>query len=504
MKKIELLVIAVLMLCVPLVAQEKPVSHPDMMWNLKTDYSDEFNEGTLDVSKWNTDVRDWGTWSWEPSNAYVKDNALTLQMVQKEHTRKVSGADKKFYFTSGIAQISKEITYGYFETRIKASAKGQGTCPAFWLYSVGQPTPTEEGGVQYCEIDAIEIFQIANQLKRLEMNLHTRIIENGELTWKRPGQGNTELCHNSWDAPWDPRDEYHTYGVLNRPDSIFWYVDGIERGKKKNYYWHLPMHVTVSMGLRTPYEKYINGVRTVMEYPESSPEPGFPTEMYCDYVRVWEAPAQIIVDKNKYENSSFSLANGYLDFEYYFDAGSGFKVLADDWSGLTVKLVEKNEQDEIVNTVTSVDASIVNLSAGYSKVNIPLSGLTVTEELPTGHYYALIPTFKSSKGGGVDVTLTEELRDIKIVEKNVSVEDELALQNVVVYPNPATSVVFVQGVDAASYSVDLFDLNGIKHHSKDVVGLQECKIKINELPTGVYLASVRTGTAKKVLKFSKL
>ena len=247
----------------PAEAIYSPILNENNTWEMNASFSDEFNSSGIDQEKWNTDVGDWGTWSWEPENATSPDTVLALKMQQKQHTR----GGNEYYFTSGIAQIKQTITYGYFEAKIKASDKGQGTCPAFWLYSVGQPIPTEEGGVQYSEIDAIEIFQIPNQLKRLEMNLHTRIIENGELTWKRPGQGDTELCHNSWDAPWDPRDEFHTYGVWNRVDSIFWYVDGIQRGAKKNYYWHLPMHLTVSMGLRTPYEKYIDGVRTVMPYP---------------------------------------------------------------------------------------------------------------------------------------------------------------------------------------------------------------------------------------------
>ncbi|PJF33942.1 MAG: hypothetical protein CUN57_00830, partial [Phototrophicales bacterium] len=173
----------------PEVQRLSPLLDSTFNWEINEQYSDEFTGSSLDAQKWNSDVKDWGTWSWEPENATVSDSVLTITMRQKQHTRN----GKTFYFTSGIAQVREPITYGYFEARIKASAKGQGTCPAFWLYSVGQPTPTEEGGVQYSEIDAIEIFQIPNQLKRLEMNLHTRIIENGELTWKRPGQGDTEL-----------------------------------------------------------------------------------------------------------------------------------------------------------------------------------------------------------------------------------------------------------------------------------------------------------------------
>ncbi|RME11820.1 MAG: glycosyl hydrolase family protein, partial [Bacteroidetes bacterium] len=162
---------------------QTPVSHPDAVWSINPAYTDEFNAGQLDTDKWNHDPNDWGTWSWEPENAWVSDTALTLQMVQKTHMR----GGKEYYFTSGIVRNEETITYGYFEARIKASAKGQGTCPAFWLYSIGQPTPNYDGGVKYCEIDVVEIFQIPYDTQRLEMNLHTRIWQDGQLVWIRPG-----------------------------------------------------------------------------------------------------------------------------------------------------------------------------------------------------------------------------------------------------------------------------------------------------------------------------
>lgn len=480
---------------------QEPVSHPNIKWNKLDNYSDEFNSETLNTSKWNTDVRDWGTWSWEPENAYIKDNALTLQMQQKEHTRMVSGVDKDFYFTSGIAQISETITYGYFEAKIKASAKGQGTCPAFWIYSVGQPDPTEEGGVKYCEIDVIEIFQIPNQYKTLEMNLHTRIIENGVLTWKRPGQGDTELCHNSWESDWDPRDEYHTYGVLNRPDSIFWYVDGIQRGAKKNYYWHLPMHVTVSMGLRTPYEKYINGVRTVMEYPESNPEPGFPTEMYCDYVRVWESLPQIMIDEQNYSNKEFIL-NEPIELEYYFDAGSGFLV-DDDGNGLQVKLLEKNANGDVISQTTVNDASIIGKPAGNATIAIPTSGLTLSSNLPDGNYYSIEAVFTSTKNDGELVELETALDNIMLVDSPTDVEIN-RLSNLALYPNPATNQFTIIGLDATEANLSIYDTQGIELHKQIIANSNNRTISIAHLPKGLYFVSVRAPFDEKVLKLLKL
>lgn len=268
-----------------------PASDPDNTggWVLNEAMSDEFNAPSLDAAKWNNNVGDWGVWSWEPDLAYVNDSMLTIQMIQETHTR--DGAE--YYYKSGIVRIEETITYGYFETRIKGCDRFPGASPAFWLYSVGLPTPTEEGGVQYCEIDVVEMQQSEwdfdlNEWEGpevIDMNLHARVLQNGQLTWIRPG-GFPDITRNKWHAPWDSRDDFHTYGVLSRPDSIIWYVDGVERGRKENLYWHQPMHITVSMGLRRPFVRYIGDER--FPVPEETTTEGFPTEMYCDYVRVWE------------------------------------------------------------------------------------------------------------------------------------------------------------------------------------------------------------------------
>ncbi|WP_297090372.1 family 16 glycosylhydrolase [uncultured Draconibacterium sp.] len=463
-----------------------PILDAGNSWGLNPAYSDEFNSTGIDAEKWNIDVNDWGTWSWEPENATSPDTVLALKMQQKQHTR--GGND--YYFTSGIAQIKETITYGYFEARIKASDKGQGTCPAFWLYSVGQPTPTEEGGVQYCEIDAIEIFQIPNQLKTLEMNLHTRIIENGELTWKRPGQGDTELTHNSWDAPWDPRDEYHTYAVWNRLDSIFWYVDGIQRGAKKNYYWHLPMHLTVSMGLRTPYEKYIDGVRTVMPYPESNPEPGFPTEMYCDYVRAYNTSPQLFAEVDDYKNKEFLNRNS-LEFECRYFAGNGETVLDEtDLNGLTCLVQELDENGAVVTEIMAADATTIGNESGKAKLSIDISSLNPSSALDEGHYYVLKPVFKSSFNEGTEVVLAQETIPVQITGNLVSVSELNQAPDVKVYPNPALNQVSISSADATE--ILIYNVLGvlIKQEAKL---FEPHVVDLADVAEGIYVVSVKSG-----------
>ena len=81
-----------------------PGSAPPGNWILQPDFSDEFNEPALDTSKWDNDVEDWGKWSWEPYNAYLKDGSLHLRKEYNEYLRQ----GEKLYYKSGIIRSRAE------------------------------------------------------------------------------------------------------------------------------------------------------------------------------------------------------------------------------------------------------------------------------------------------------------------------------------------------------------------------------------------------------------
>lgn len=493
MKKIVMS--AALAFCTLWLGAQTPASHPDVLWEFKESHSDEFNTGSLNTDKWNNDVGDWGTWSWEPENAVVKDTVLALQMKHDPHTR----GGKDYYFTSGIVRVPEKITYGYFEAKVKACQNWPGAAPAFWLYSQGEPTPTEEGGVQYSEIDAVEIFQIVGELKTIEMNLHARIIKDGELTWIRPGQGYQDITHNSWEAEWDPRDDFHTYGVMNRVDSIIWYVDGVERGRKKNLYWHLPMNVTVSMGLRNPYEKYIDGVRTVVETLES-PE-GFPTEMYCDYVRSWVAPPQIVADAEGLKAKQFSPTIPIV-FDYSYDAGSGFQIPTTA-SGLILKLQQKNAIGEVLAEYEATDASISGTVAGKSSVTLDLpDDIVLTSDLPEGGYYSLNAEFTNDDEQN-NTVLMEEINDIQITDQVLSVQD--LKTDYQLFPNPSEYDISLVGPFERGTEIVIYDLLGsVLYQSEIHDDISAKKIDVSNYPSGLYLCRINARNDSSTLKFEKL
>lgn len=253
--------------------------------------SDEFNEDKIDPDKWNIDSKDFGPWSWEPENVVQKDGSMRLRMMQKDHQRR----GEQLHYTSGMARIDQTITYGYFEARIKGCSRYPGACPSFWLYSIGPKNrykASDGETVAYSEIDIVELQQSDYDFEtkkhfpvtRIDCNLHTVLMKDGKRVWSRPNNA-PEICKTHFDSPWDPREDYHVYAVKNTKEEIVWYIDGKEVGRKPNLYWHLPMHVTLSLGLRYPFVTYNEG--QMAPVPEKTTAEGFPTHMSVDYVRVW-------------------------------------------------------------------------------------------------------------------------------------------------------------------------------------------------------------------------
>lgn len=258
-------------------------------WTLVDACSDEFNDSKVDEDKWEPIPKSWGCWSWERDNVWVKDGKLNLQMRQKTHKRK----NVELYYTSGIIRSNNKITYGYFEARIKGCHTFPGACPAFWLYSHGKEAENqlpEHPNLVYSEIDVMEIQQKGflsakskdSGINHIDLNLHTRILVDGKVEWRRPNSL-PDLCRRSWTAPWDPRDDFHIYGAECTPEKVIWYIDGKKVAESKNVYWHLPMSVTLSLGLRPPLLKYVDGEPVALK--EAVTQKGFPTVMQVDWVR---------------------------------------------------------------------------------------------------------------------------------------------------------------------------------------------------------------------------
>ena len=274
---------------------ERPIDLNPSEWELDERLSDQFGSSTVQF-KWNRDPADWGPWSWEPDNAFQEDDILNLRIRYEEHSER--GMD--MFYKSGIIRSVDTITYGFVEAKIKGLPLYPTASPAFWLYSIGSELDqwglrgNNEGDVRYAEVDVVEMLQgnwnpETNDRfppELMDCNLHTAVIENGSEVRKRPGDF-PEMLKTEYTAAWDPREAYHTYGAEIAPDKITFYIDGMKISEKENLYWHLPMHLTLSLGLRYPHVTYNNCPNGLWRcpVPSAATEDGFPSAMKVDWVR---------------------------------------------------------------------------------------------------------------------------------------------------------------------------------------------------------------------------
>lgn len=480
---------------IPESAKENKVS-----WELDNDFSDEFN-GVTDINyvKWSksSGLPNTTAWLWDnTSNLKVENGIVKLTMRHNANNEAVNNT----YFKSGILQSTKKNIYGYYEARIKGSGipaglsqdpKGRGVCPSFWLWSFGSQTVNGEL-VTYSEIDAVELQQFdwynnhQDDIRDMDLNLHT--VVNGE--WQRPKQFPDQQL-NKWRANWDPSAGFHTYAVENRPDSIIWFVDGIRVAAKLNLYWHLPMNVTVSLGLRTPFVSFYNNKNNpINPLTDSRAKAKLDkmtndtTSMFVDYIRTWKAlPTVWINNSEKYITQNFNNSEPFsVNIGYH--AGSGYKVMNGEWNGMTCKLVEFDELNNIVKEYTGTNNTVIGKCAGATTISINIQGATPTVNLGANHYYAIISSFRSSKNGGEDVNLIEPLKNIKITSNNTKIEDINSDNRFNIYPNPTKDYLNITFPEINNHSfIHIYNLSGILVDTK----LATSRIDVQHLKAGTYI-----------------
>lgn len=261
----------------------------DETWVIRWNRSDDFNGNEVDWKKWHRTPENFSGWKWDNDrNVSVAEGSLKITL------REVPETEEGVRHTSGMLKSYSKGVEGYYEARIKGAALFPGACPAFWLYSNIDDSVIEQGGVRYSEIDIVEMtqrqaFQQGNE-RVMDHNLHA-ILSNGKpglagRAWRRPHHEDYKKAQAiEYRAPFDPRKDFHTYGCRVGKEEIIWYVDGIEVGRKKNDFWHRPMSVALSLGLRAPYVEWKDNK---LQAANPTKAGDFPTTMEVDYVRVWE------------------------------------------------------------------------------------------------------------------------------------------------------------------------------------------------------------------------
>jgi len=230
---------------------------PEPGWELK--FNDEFNGTTLNANKWNT------CYWWAPTGCTNKGNE-ELQWHQpddvfvrngKLHIRARKRSMNGYEYTSGMISSHDKYAfqYGYAEIRAKLP-RGKGLWPAFWMIP-------QRHNAWPPEIDVMEY--VGHDPTRVRMTLHYT----------------TSRGNDKSDADWVGPDfsaGYHTFAVKWDPNSIIWYVDGVERKRYQVYnnIPHEPLYLVANLA--------VGG--TWVAHPDRTTP--FPSHYSIDYIRVWQ------------------------------------------------------------------------------------------------------------------------------------------------------------------------------------------------------------------------
>ncbi len=235
-------------------------------------FHDEFDGSSLDESKWSTCY--WwdnegctnegsGDLQWYmPDDILVEDGLLRLRARE----RSIEASNEQTYdYTSGMVTTGPPnyktdpakfvFRYGYVETRARIPA-GQGLLSAFWMLP---DDFTSKPGIDGAIIRGGEPSVMHMGLYYLDENEES---QEESATWVGP----------------DFSEDWHVYGMHWTPNSLTWYVDGVEQ-------WRFEDIETVpATTLYLLFNLTVGGGAGSLD---SSVD--FPSYFELDYVRVWQS-----------------------------------------------------------------------------------------------------------------------------------------------------------------------------------------------------------------------
>lgn len=281
----------------------------DYLDNFQLVFSDEFNGGALDTSKWNTrllwgpnvvingeqqyfvDTQNDADFGYNPFSFTGTSLKITAQQTPLTLS---AAANNQPYLSGALSSHDKfGFTYGYVESRMKVSGIF-GALSTFYLY---HRFPGDHGP----EIDIME-FLGYNQFGDEDafQTYHYRDAEYADNGIIRSSPTMTQ--RNNTGARYS--DDFHTYGVLWEPGLVVWYIDGVEikrlhgpqiSRRQMNLVTYL---VTGSVWAPTPNQYSVSDdaverrTDDVVDLPFQLEADGLPIELEIDYVRVYQQPGR--------------------------------------------------------------------------------------------------------------------------------------------------------------------------------------------------------------------
>ena len=261
-------------------------------------WEDDFNGSSLDQSKWTHDIgtgSQYGMWGWgngelqyyQPQNTTLNNGIAKIE-VKEEPNGIIDSWSATSYFSSSKITTKGlfNFRYGKVEARIK-TIDGQGFWPAFWMLPSNGSWPCDG------EIDIMEQWG------------------NDYLTNSTSGAAHLGTCpysqsthfyetSSSYISSGSYADDFHTYSVIWKEDTITWYVDEIELfSLNPSSYWSIPSQSAWPFNANEWY--LMINLAITQAGPNSNTV--FPNQMEIDYVRVYQenlTNSINIDDKNKY------------------------------------------------------------------------------------------------------------------------------------------------------------------------------------------------------------
>ena len=261
-------------------------------------WEDDFNGNSLDQSKWIHDIgtgSQYGMWGWgngelqyyQPQNTTLNNGIAKIE-VKEEPNGIIDSWSATSYFSSSKITTKGlfNFRYGKVEARIK-TIDGQGFWPAFWMLPSNGSWPCDG------EIDIMEQWG------------------NDYLTNSTSGAAHLGTCpysqsthfyetSSSYISSGSYADDFHTYSVIWKEDTITWYVDEIELfSLNPSSYWSIPSQSAWPFNANEWY------IMINLAITQAGPNTNtvLPNQIEIDYVRVYQENLtnSINIDnKNKY------------------------------------------------------------------------------------------------------------------------------------------------------------------------------------------------------------
>jgi beta-glucanase (GH16 family) len=227
-------------------------------WTRLDHLSDEFEGQGLDRTKWHDTNPEWlgkQPAFFDPSNVRVDGGRLTITTREADPPEHLRSLGYRGY-SSGAVQSRRDVLYGYFEVRARASRSAASS--AFWFY--------KKDANAWTEIDVFEVFarSVAHRYDYM-MTLHDFGLRGGgHRFWMQV-----------WRSHFDFSEDFHVYGLEWSAAKLLFFVDGELVRTHGNSSWNQALTLNLDSEI-------------MQEHAGLPDRADLPSHFEIDYVRAWQ------------------------------------------------------------------------------------------------------------------------------------------------------------------------------------------------------------------------